>query len=198
MLVEGRLTDEDRVRAYGQIERAAARITAISHQASELARWLRPNPSRGVFPIAVPMLLSAAIRDANGAAERVDVTIESGIDWSAVQVPALDRTALTGAIIAVLEAVHREAPAGRIVAAVTMDRTGASCGILVKPVDAPALPPPGDDTDHQTQVALEAAGGMGLALVLAAAIVQAHRGRMIMVPNRRDAIGIDLRLDGKA
>ena len=69
MLNEGRLNDEDRLRVYGQIGRAADRVTTIGQQSSDVAKWLRDVVTRvptSPLPLGTLLLGAVAQTTSNG------------------------------------------------------------------------------------------------------------------------------------
>jgi signal transduction histidine kinase len=187
MLGEGRLSGDDQVQAYAQIERAASRISTISRQASDLARWLTPTTDG-----AAPLLCSALVADAvTRSGETSRVTVDAAVESAALWIPSLDRNALAAAVAAAIEAVCRESPDGPVAVRPRADTTTQSCDILIGP--SPALANMTSDAKTPDVTAWSAdRGGMGLALVLCTAIVTAHGGELQMINGRRDLIAIRL------
>jgi signal transduction histidine kinase len=193
MLGEGRLTGDDQAQAYAQIERAASRISSISRQASDLSRWLAPATDG-----ATPLLCSALMTDAithSGATARV--TVNGATESPALWVMSFDRHALAAALGSAIEAVCRESPDGPIGLCPRVDTTSHSCDILIGP--SPALASMASDTTGPSPTPWSAdRGGMGLALVLCAAVVTAHGGELQMLNGRRDLLSIRLPLQAEA
>jgi K+-sensing histidine kinase KdpD len=195
MLSGGRLSDDDRLQAYAQIERAAGRVTAIGHQAADLARWLDPV-SDGASPIELRALVTQALSK-TAAPERVST--DDSIEQSALKVSALDRGALANAVCAAIDAVCREVSDDEDVRLLArVDRDAGACDILVGPAEALAGLPDHEPRDGSTvtQVSAEREG-LGLALIVSAVVLLAHGGRLSTIDGRRDVIALRLRTEAE-
>ena len=140
MLSGGRLSDDDRLQAYAQIERAASRVTSIGHQAADLARWLNPALD-GSSLVELHALVTQAL-SRSAAPERV--TTDDSIEQSALKIPAFDRGALTNAVAAAIDAVCREVTEDDVRMLARVDKDAGACDILVGPAEALAslgIPP---------------------------------------------------------
>ena len=194
MLSEGRLAEDDRQQAYAQIERAARRVTVIGQQASDLGHWLKPMPD-GASPIALTALVAQSVTLA-AAPDRV-VTDES-IEKSALSIPALDRTALTQALTAAIDAVSREVTDDDVRVAARVNADQHACDILIGPTAALAALPAEASRDGAAVTPMSAEReGLGLALILSTVVVLAHGGQIGTVDGRRDVILLRLRTDSK-
>jgi K+-sensing histidine kinase KdpD len=193
MLNEGRLNEEDRLRVYGQIGRAADRVTTIGQQSSDVARWLRDGTSRvPTSPLPARSLLDGAIAQSRIAA-RVTVTEDTDTDLDALCITALDRAALITALSAVIDLVGREVADVPLSVTAYANHPITSCDILVGPAETiGALSAEMRAAVVTSPPPLEA-GGMGLALVVCAAVVAAHDGHMLALGGRRDVVGLRLR-----
>lgn len=196
MLSGGRLSDDDRLQAYAQIERAASRVTAIGQQAADLARWLSPSAD-GASPVELRALVTQAL-SRSASPERV-VTDDS-IEQSALKVSALDRGALTNAVSAAIDAVCREvADDGSVRMLARVDKDAGACDILVGPAETLAAGLPDyapRDGSTVTHVSAEREG-LGLALIVSAVVLNAHGGRLSTVEGRRDVIALRLRTEAE-
>lgn len=189
MLGEGRLSAADQARAYAQIDRAASRITAISRQAGDLARWLEPDVhEEAVVPLGD--LLTRAIAQTASPAR---ITLDPCSKSQTIRLPVLDHLALAGAIAASADAICRELHEDQVHVSVAADPGLPSCDILLG--SAPALASydaraSGDPSPTEWSTDR---GGLGLAPVLAAAVVLAHGGQLSSVGDRHDILVIRLR-----
>jgi K+-sensing histidine kinase KdpD len=192
MLNEGRLNDEDRRRVYGQIGRAADRVTTIGQQSSDVARWLRDGTTRiPTSPLSVRTVLQAAVAQSQSPA-RVEILEFEDAVLERVCLPVLDRAALLCAVTAIVDLVCREVPEGTIAAAAYAGAAGTACDILIGPRDAIAALTPADRSGIVTSQPSLETGGMGLALVVCTAVVAAHEGHLLAFPERRDIVGLRL------
>jgi K+-sensing histidine kinase KdpD len=192
MLNEGRLNDEDRLRVYGQIGRAADRVTTIGQQSSDVARWLRGNATRvPTSPLALKTLLQGAITQSRSP-ERVEILAADEANLDGICVTALDRSALLTTVASVVDLVCREVPEGALGVTAGMNEAGTLCDILIGSREGlTTLSPAARSEIMTTEPPLEA-GGMGLALVVSAAVVAAHDGHLLAFPERRDIVGLRL------
>lgn len=195
MLADGRLGEADRERVYGQIQRAGARVTMLCEQSSEFARWLRPDATGlPTSPVPVRTLLTRAAA-ASAASDRIALDGGPGSnapsDLDTLSIAALSRDALTAAVTTLFDLAAREAPDESLGAVIHVDPDGRSCDILIGPSTALATLPADGGHAQFSQLSLEA-GGMGLALVVCAAVVAAHEGGLLTFPNQRNVFGVRL------
>jgi K+-sensing histidine kinase KdpD len=194
MLSEGRLTHDDQLQAYAQIERAAGRITAISHQASDLAQWLGPAATEGPAPLSLHVLLSQALSQCSVPKR---ITMDPAIETGGLTVLALDKGALMGAMVAAIDSVCREA-VDPIAVSAHADAADHTCDVVMGPEQAlAALEAGGRPDSAHTQFSAER-GGMGLALVLCLVVVRANGGQLFTLGGRRDLLAMRLRTPAEA
>jgi signal transduction histidine kinase len=151
---------------------ATGRLAAIGRHASDLASWLR----RGPVPLApVPVRTVLA-----------DIASRSLAGWSVAEVPAevgsveigvADPALLAGAIVAVGDLAMRDS--GQKAVALDVQRAPAApdgLSLLLRPAGSPAAV---DESAAATptDVAFDR-GGLGLTLVLASYILEAHGARV--------------------
>jgi K+-sensing histidine kinase KdpD len=193
MLSEGRLKHDDQLQAYAQIERAAGRITAISHQASDLARWLDPAAGEGPAPMSLHLLLTQALAQCSVPKR---VTMDPAIETGGLSVLTFDRHAMTAAMVAAIDSVCREA-ADPIAVSAHADEAVHTCDVVMGPAEAVAHLETLSDSGNGNQFSAER-GGMGLALVLCLAVVRANGGQMFTLGGRRDLLAMRLRTTAEA
>jgi K+-sensing histidine kinase KdpD len=192
MLNEGRLNDEDRRRVYGQIGRAADRVTTIGQQSSDVARWLRDGTARiPTSPLSVRAVLQGAVAQSQAPA-RVEILEFADDALERLCLPVLDRPALICAVTAIVDLVCREVPEGTIAAAAYAGEPATSCDILIGPRDSLVSLSTADRSAILTSQPSLETGGMGLALVVCTAVVAAHDGHLLAFPDRRDVVGMRL------
>jgi K+-sensing histidine kinase KdpD len=192
MLSEGRLKPDDQLQAFAQVERAAGRITAISHQASDLARWLGPAAPDGPAPLSLHVLLSQALSQ---CAVPKRVTMSPAIETGGLTVLAVDRHALANAMVAAIDSVCREAT-DPIAVSAQADATEHTCEVLMGPEQAVAAFETGRQ-NADTEFSADR-GGMGLALVLSLVVVRASGGELFTLGGRRDLLAMRLRTPAEA
>src|ERR1700683_2883042 len=186
MLAEGRLDESERLRALTQIESAAGRIGLISREASELAHW-QARPAG--IPRGVPLgdlVASASARSASP--DRISARLLG--DTGAVCVRALDDGALSAALGTIIETVTRDVTDDAILIVGHTSRSPDACDVLI---GAGALVQSSGQTAEADGVPSIERGGFGLALVLAAAVLEAHGATLWNVRGRTGVVGVTLR-----
>jgi hypothetical protein len=190
LLLEDRLPQEaDRRRALEQMQKALARLTDLSHETTALAAWYEHD--REMLQRIDASQLLARVADAD---------YESPVEVEGSSVPAgtllrsPDGEAVTQALIGVVRATARELR-GRtceVVARVVDGRfemlVGAE-GTLDRLKSGPAAPDAGP-------VALER-GGLGLALIHAALVLDVHGAQRWTVGDSRQLFGVRLPLSSE-
>ena len=188
MLSEGRLDDDQRRRVLTQLESAAGRIGLISRQAAELAHW-QSRPAG--IPRGVPLgdlVTSASARTASP--QRVSAHLSE--DDGARRVRAIDDGALVAALAAVIESVSREMPDDSILIVSRPSRAPNACDVLIGA--GALLSSTGLAAEADGSLSIER-GGLGLALVLAAAVLEAHGATLWNVGGRAGIVGISLQVE---
>lgn len=188
MLAEGRLDDGQRQRALTQLESAAGRIGLISRQAAEVAHWeSRP----GGIPHGVPLgdlVTSATGR--SGLPGRISACL--GGDDQALRVRAIDDLALAAALATIIDSVGREVTDDTILIVSRASRSVDSCDLLIGA--GTLLRPPHHTGEADGPLSLQQ-GGLGLALVLGAAVLDAHGASVWHVRGQTGIVGVSLRLE---
>jgi K+-sensing histidine kinase KdpD len=190
MLHEGRLDEAERAKAVEQIQRANALLGQISRQASDLALWIRHPPTASGASFTVASLIEHAI-----ARVPPPATVTPGIGTSAKtrSVVCLDRGALSSAIAGLIEAGRREA--GSLPVAVIAPDAGSDAGagqsIVIGACSTDEAQRAIDASADQDPLSLER-GGLGLALVVAVAVLEAHGARAWQTRGRPALLGITI------
>lgn len=190
MLLEDRLTTEsDRRRALEQAQHALARVSQLSHESSRLADWYDRETERRAGEVDARALIERAIADAAlepAPLARVDLAPGSA------RVSSLDHAMLTSALSSLLKATARELQKQPCV--IAAGRNGnVAVDILIGGDDQLPTLGRGPSAASAGALALER-GGLGLSLVLAAAVFDAHRAVLWTVGGARSAVGIRLAL----
>jgi signal transduction histidine kinase len=188
MLREGRLDDEARLKAFVQIERAAARLSMVSRQTLDLSRWLAFGAGMASHSVPIGTLIARALPGSE-APDRVPVAVSPAA--ATMLVRTLDGDSLQDAIGAVVQAVEREALGEPIRIVVRRADALVACDILVGPSTRLA-----DGTDFGGPEAGSPfgldRGGQGLALVLAATVLLAHQSQLWTIGGQPGIVGIRL------
>lgn len=210
LIRDGRLPDADRAEALVQIERAAGRLTHLAREASDLARWLSPDDEAPAVACGLEGLMDQAVSRA-AAVERVRVETSLPSDPPAT-VRLHDPVAVTAAVGSIIDAVAREALDGPVDVRIGLGAPPLTFDILVGPsalwqVSDKAAPPdpkamnamnamnpmnpmsPMSPMNIDEPVPLDR-GGLGLALVLAVAILERHHVRTWAFGPERRGVGV--------
>jgi hypothetical protein len=188
MLSEGRLEDGQRQRVFSQLESAAGRIGLISRQASELASWASRSPGVGR---GVP--LGELVTSASARSESRDwISARLSPADEVVRVRALDDAALATSLATIMALVRRDVPDDTIVVGARVSGSRDTCDVLIGA--GTLLPPAGETAETDETFSIER-GGFGLALVLAAAVLEAHGATLWNVRGRPGIVGISLKIE---
>lgn len=188
LLLEERLTQEaDRRRALEQMQKALGRLSELSHESTALASWYEQDHTRPQQVTAQTLL--ATVAEAN---YDFPVTVDtSGVD-ATVCVRTSDEAALSRAMVGVVRATAREL-------------RGTTCDVharvqngyfemLTGPEELLVALAAGPTAPEAGPVALER-GGLGLALVHAAIVLDAHHAERWTINGSRQTLGLRLPLD---
>ena len=187
MLGEGRLGEDDRLKAYAQMERAASRMVLLGQQAGDLARWLAADASTAGQALDIRTLVTRGIARA-ASPDRVSAEFVANADTLVVR--TLNRDALSAALGTVIDAAGREVVDGGLRVVARIAEPARACDLLVGPSPVVSAL---DTTDGLTTDPLSLdRSGLGLALVLAVAIVNAHGGQIMTAGGQRDLFVIRL------
>lgn len=194
MLLEGRLSGPaDERHAIEQIRDVLDRVGQLSRQASEAVGWLERPESVTHERVDARGLVDHALAAAR-CAHDLDGACDVEPDEAAVSTS--DRSALSAAIASWLAATARERPGQRTTVQVrtrTGDGDRAVLEILAGSPDRLAALTAGPEAPHATAVLVER-GGLGLALVTAALVLNVHGARTWTMDGDRGACGIRIPL----
>jgi K+-sensing histidine kinase KdpD len=188
MLGSGRLDATATTEALQQIDRAADRLAQLGRQASDLASWLEPRIGFSGDMLPLEILIGDAMKTV-ASADRVDVV--RAPDTEALRVHVSDRRALSAAVATFITATLREvdSPDDHVSVATRRDPRTGGCDVLIgrsaQLDDLDALP----DVNDATSLDLDR-GGLGLQMLLSAAILDAHGVQFWSLGGRRGMVGI--------
>lgn len=185
LLLEERLTQEsDRRRALEQMQKALGRLSDLSHESTALAAWYEQDHSTPQ-PLDARKLIDH-VADAN---YEFPVTVETSDVPPGVVLTTTDETSLCRALTGIVRATAREL-------------RGTTCDVVARVVDGSfeMLTGPeemlgalgqGPTAPEAGPVALER-GGLGLALVHAAIVLDAHGAERWTLNGSRQTVGLRL------
>ena len=191
MLGDPRFDAESRPRMLAQIQEAAGRIAVLGREAVELSRWLDPARAATPASITIQQLVERAIAE-SGVESSLAPHI-SPADGAHV-VDTTGATALVAALATVIRAAAREAPNTTLTVAVRPAAEHLAHDVLVgsSSLDDLVASDTGPNAPGSTSVGL-GRGGLGLSLVLAAVVLDAHHSRLWTVAKRdRGIIGVQV------
>ena len=176
MLQEGRVTSEaDRSRTYDKMRAALSRIAGLGDAVSQLTSWIEPRQRVAVLMDARELI----DRSVSAARTALDRTIDAQVTVAPGEagIRVLDSRALEAAVTAVIHGTAREAgddsPVG-LRAWIGRDRDRTVELIVGPRVEAEEF-----SLSNQVPGPFSVArGGMGLSLVLAIAVLEAHAAQV--------------------
>jgi signal transduction histidine kinase len=170
LLGEGRVPEVERAQLIASLQNAAGRASAIVSDIGQLARWSRAADEPRE-PEVFLTLLEKALRSESDA-DQIVLHTELSSD---VRVPVIDADAVVRALAAVAGAARRSSGAG------------VTCQVRSHPAEVEVVlgPAAGWLAKTEQQPMDTSRGGLGLSVLLAAAIVNAHGGRLF-----QDASGV--------
>jgi signal transduction histidine kinase len=189
LLLEDRLPQEsDRRRAMEQIQKALARLSELSKESSALAALSeRTDAIRGAVP-ARALLERVAAADYQWA-----VTVDATNVTDDVMVRTPDEAELAAAIVSLVRATARETRSGACHVVIDVDDE-AHLEVLVAPPEDLEQLRTAAARGEATPVALER-GGLGLALVHAAIVLEDHGADCWTCNGSRAMLGFRLPLN---
>jgi hypothetical protein len=185
LLLEERLTAEsDRRRALEQMQKALGRLSELSHESTALAAWYEQDHSTPQH-----VAVRALIQHVAAADYDFPVTVETGNIPESVTVRTTDEASLGRALSGIVRATARELRGATcdVVARVV----NGSFEMLTGPEDMLEALGAGPDTSEAGAVHLER-GGLGLSLVHAAIVLDAHGAQRWTMNASRKTVGLRL------
>jgi signal transduction histidine kinase len=198
MLQEGRFSSEaDRVRIYDKMRASLTRVTGLGDAVSQLTSWIE-RPERPAVLVDANELLDRSFAAARAAHDR-PLETEMHVPPGAARISVKDGQALEAAVAAVIQATAREAGDAPVAvrATVRRDREPA-VEVVVGPkarllAEATAGKDAGPSLSSEgTEEFAIGRGGMGLSLVLATVVLDAHAARVWTAAGNRSIAGVRL------
>jgi hypothetical protein len=188
LLLEERLTQEsDRRRALEQMQKALGRLSDLSHESTALASWYEQNHATAHAVEARTLIEHLSESDFD-----FPVTVEGTSVPAGVRVSTSDEQSLRMALTGIVRATARE------LRGTTCDVVGrvvnGSFEMLTGPEELLEALGAGPDSPEAGPVALER-GGLGLALVHAAIVLDAHGAQRWTMNGSRKTVGVRLPLE---
>lgn len=190
MLQEGRVADEaDRLRIYDKMRNALTRVAGLGDTMSQLTSWIGPRERVAGARDARELLDGSAA----AARARLDRPFETEfvVAPGAARLRVLDGQALEDAVAAVIVATARESGDSPVVvyASVRAGREPAVEVVVGPQARVAAGTPPSEEGAEEFSIAR---GGMGLSLVLAIAVLEAHAARVWSIGGARSLAALRL------
>ena len=177
MLQEGRVTSEaDRLRMYEKMRAALSRVAGLGDAVSQLTSWIEPRERVAVLTDARE-LIDRSVTAACTALDR-PIDAQLAVAPGEARISVLDIRALEAAVTSVIQGTAREAGDSPVaVRASVARRRERTVEVIVGPqarVEAEGF----SLSDQAVGPFSVARGGMGLSLVLAIAVLEAHAAQV--------------------
>ena len=189
LLLEDRLGDgADRRRALEQTQKALARLTALSHETTSLAAWYEQDESSPSSRVSAQEFVERL-----AAAEFAPpVTIDAPQVSGALMLRRDDIRGITDAVADVVRATAREVRGETCRLSILL--ANRHLDVLAGPESQLAALAAGPEAPAAGPIALER-GGLGLALIHAAVVLDAHGAQRWTQNGSRQTAGIRLPLE---
>jgi hypothetical protein len=188
LLLEERLTQEsDRRRALEQMQKALGRLSDLSHESTALAAWYEQDHS-------IPQRVQARVLGEHLANATYDfpVTVDTSAVNDTAAITTSDSSSLCRALTGIVRATARELRGATC--DVRARVVNSSLEVLAGPEELLDALAAGPESPEAGPVALER-GGLGLALVHAAIVLDAHGARRWTMNGSRQTVGVRLPIE---
>jgi len=184
LLLDERFSEAaDRRRAIEQTQKALARVTELTADSSRLARWLEEEPACPRTSIDTYALLTRVMSEAG--IEPAHATLD--VSPSTIAIATIDADALAAALVSVVKATVRELRNEPCAMAARVSEN--TLDVLIGQQDRLDALASGPDAPGAGPLGLER-GGVGLSLVIAAAVLENHQAQQWTVDGLRTTVGI--------
>jgi hypothetical protein len=191
MLLEDRLTDSaDRRRALEQTQKALARVGELTQEGTRLANWLEVSERSARAPITVQVLLERVV-GACGLDPLPHIDVDSAT--ASVGVSTIDGDALVEAVTSIVKATTRELRK-QVCTVRARSHENRTVDLVIGPENQVEVLLAGPDSAAAGPLALER-GGLGLSLIAAAMVLEAHRAVVWTADGSRTTVGIRLPIE---
>jgi signal transduction histidine kinase len=173
MLQEGRVTSEaDRLRMYEKMRAALGRLAGLGDGVSQLTAWLEPRERVAVRTDARELL----DRSLAAARATLDRPLDARMSLAAgeARINVLDGRALEAAVTSVIQATAREAGDSPVAVRASVGHGREPAVEVIVGLQARVEAEGSSLSDQALGPFSVARGGMGLSLVLAMAVLEAH------------------------
>jgi signal transduction histidine kinase len=184
LLLDERLTEPvDRRRAIEQTQKALGRVTELTAESSRLARWLEGKTVAPRTSIDAYALLTRIRSDAGIDTSRAVLDLPA----EGITIATVDSEALAAAVVSVVNATAREL--GNQPCAFVSRVSGNTIDMFIGQEEQFDALSAGPDSPSAGPLSLER-GGVGLSLLIAAAILENHQARQWTIDGLRTTVGI--------
>lgn len=191
MLQEGRVTNEaDRLRMYEKMRAALARVAGLGDAVSQLTSWVEPRERAGV-PTDVRELLDRSLASARSAIGR-PIDAQVALEPGEARISVLDRQALEAAVTSVIQGTAREAGDSPIAVRASLAQGRERAVEVIVGPQARVEAEGSSLLDQALGPFSVARGGMGLSLVLAIAVLEAHAAQVWCIGAERSLAAVRL------
>jgi signal transduction histidine kinase len=187
MLLDEKLTEAaDKRRALEQTQKALARVSELTAESSRLARWLEEQHASAPASLDLQVLIARVVSEAGVEPPlRAKVDVPPGL---AIATP--DDEALAAAIVSMVRVTAREMK-NQVCAIEVRLNADRTMDVLIGNEQQLEALASGPDASDASPLALDR-GGVGLSMLMAAAILETHGGRHWTIGGLRTTVGIRL------